>query len=117
MSKILTARNTQRAYLAESVPMGAALVSDIADFHEMVIGAVQANWSGNDAVDGELELWMSCDGVSFDRIDGSLRDLDQPYRCRVWHLQKIGFRYVRLEYTPKSVTTGTLEAFAIGKIS
>lgn len=110
-------RHLQRAYLCQGQSLGSSFISDIADFKEMVVGSVQAVWSGDDATTGELELWSSDDGVHFDRIDGSLRDLNHPNKTRLWNLGVIGFRYLQLRYDAKTVTAGTLEAFALGKIS
>jgi hypothetical protein len=113
------ARNLQRSYLCQAAPLGVGFDSDVADFREMVIGSVQAWWSGNDTTSGEIELWASNvrDPAMFARIDGSLRNLDSPRNAWVWNLGVIGYRYLMMVYTPHTTTTGVLTAFATGKIS
>lgn len=112
-----SARNIHRAYLFEDHNMGSSLISESADFKEMSMGSVQAFWTGNDATTGSLELEASDDNIHWDNIEGSYRTLANARLSWLWDLGVIGYRYVRLVYVKVDVTSGTLTAFAIGKMS
>jgi hypothetical protein len=118
---IVTPRNINRAYILQDHSMavavdGTTVVGNTVDFKEMVTGSVQADWDGADALTGEIKLFGSSNGVRYSPIKGSRRVLDSG-DSRLWSLGVLGFRYLRVTYTPNGTTTGTLTVFALGKIS
>jgi len=110
-----SARDIHRAYLFEDHDMSVSLASGSADFKEMSMGSVQAWWTGNDATDGSIEVEASDDNIHWDVILGSYRAVDNPRLTWLWDLGVVGYRYVRIVYAHGSITTGILNAFAIGK--
>jgi hypothetical protein len=107
----------QRAYLCRGTSLAADFESDVADLNEMTIGSVQWFWEGEDTTTGETWLEASNDAIHWDEIEGSRHNLDRSTKSRLWNRIGIGFRYIKLCYSPNTTTTGTLTAFALGKPS
>jgi hypothetical protein len=105
----------QRAYLCQTQSLAAAFSSEVADFNEMARGAVQWWWDGEDNTTGETWLEASVDAIHWAPIPGSRMDLSEATKSNLWDRRSIGFRYLRLCYTPNTTTTGTLTAVAVGK--
>ena len=110
-------RHMHRAYLCQGTPLASAFESEIADFNEMARGSVQWFWEGEDNTTGETWLEASNDALHWDEIDGTRCDLSRVTKSRLWDRRSIGFRYLRLCYTPNTTAAGILTAFALGKKS
>lgn len=71
--------------------------------------SVQLSWEGLDAYNARAILQGSSDGVSWCDLGGSYGGiiiLDSP-ESQLWEITSVGWRYIRLDYTANSNTTGT----------
>lgn len=77
--------------------------------------SISFSWQGLDASDATAEVQGSVDGLSWNRIksDDNVLILDTTEDTQIWEILDVTTRYVRLFYSPGTVTTGsaTVEFF------
>lgn len=80
-------------------------------------GAIQAVWTGADAVDALIIPQASLDTINWcDLASGSLiKKVDQPAANAMYEFTDIGFSYWRIRFDAASNTTGTMSVITILK--
>ena len=111
---------TNRIYLAKDVSLASDFYSDIADFRDMPMGAVQIVWTGaTGTLDGLMKFHASLlpyeptfDGCE---IDDGFWVINEASSARLWIRQSLGFRFLQARYTANGCTSGTMDIIAHGK--
>jgi hypothetical protein len=122
MSLVKPATAVNRIYLAQGLSLGSDFRSDIADFRDMPMGAVQIVWTGaTGTLDGRMQFHASLlpEESTFDgcEIDDGFWILDEASSARLWIRQSLGFRFLQARYTANGCTGGTIDIIAHGKKS
>jgi len=116
---VVSARNTKLASINLGIDITSDFKSDIIDFKEMSIIAIQAVIKGADVSDGDFELQVSllCDVTTFIKVPGSERPVDPLCPAVGWEYRDFAWRFVRVCYTKGTDTVGAFDLFARGKLA
>lgn len=111
-------RNTSLVRIADSVPLSADFVSDIIDFKEMNSGTIQLVIDGADVHDGVFTLKQSilCEPNTFAKYPDGTLEMDAGCPNLAANIESIPFRFMLVEYTRGTTTTGTVSIYARAKL-
>lgn len=113
----IEARNSSLRVIHEDIPLDSDFSGTVAiDFRDSKTGAIQIVRNGGDKNDGTFSLKWSllCDLDTFVPLpDSELKESDSDNLG--WLFQKLPFRYLQVNYTTKTDSTGTFSVYATGK--
>lgn len=84
------------------VTMSTDLTSDVLDFEHARVGSMQFIWTGQDANDGTMQIWVSNEkgDATFGPLPNSLHTMAAGEQSHMWLLtsEMLGYRYAKLKF-------------------
>lgn len=89
--------------------------SQVVKYHNR--GAIQAIWSGADAVTAEIIPQASINNIDWCNLASgtTIKKVDGATGCQLYEFTDIGYAYWRIRFLAKTNTTGTIEIITLLK--